>query len=454
MSESERPSRTYSLASVLLIFIAPALGGFNFGYDIGSTSYTLVQMQSDALSGVLWWHAVASSPVLQGVILSTASAGALIGSTIVFAVSDTIGRRRELQIGALLYFLGAAIEVCTRMASAWKGSWAIPLLILGRLIYGIGMGISMHAAPTYLSEMCPAQVRGAAISSKEACIVLGILTGYSIGYTFSLTVGGWAYTYACSMVSSAAMLLFSFSIPRSCRWLLLKGREEEALQSLQFVFYEGYAELEFSDMKEKHEASMTPIDDLDEPKTIWHSSYRAPLVAGLGLVVLQQITGQPSVLSYASPILQNAGLSELAPIFIAAFKLVATLAAAFTVEKFGRKKLLYIGCSLMLAALAILSIVFGKTSKLAMTAVLLSLFVYIGGYQVGFGPISWLLIGEIFPLSVRGQAVALSVQMNFLLNSLVQFVVPVLEKMVGLNVMFAIFAILTGLRYDLYSPIR
>ena len=185
------------------------------------------------------------------------------------------------------------------------------------------------------------------------------------------------------------------------------------------------------------------------------------MVAGIGLVVLQQITGQPSVLSYATGIFRDAGLSDASSILVAAFKLVATLGSASLVEKCGRKKLLYTGNALMLGALVILALSFqsggaasgaaaGATSsrKFAETLILFAMFVYIGGYQLGFGPISWAFLSECFPLSVRGQAMAVAVQMNFLFNAVVQLLVPVLEGLVGLNVTFGIFAVLTA--YSIY----
>lgn len=455
-------SSTYSIAAVALIFSVPALAGFGFGYDIGATSYAIVQLQSVEYSGVSWYNIVAQSPVWQGTIVSAASAGALAGSTLMFSIADTIGRKKELQAGAVLYLAGAALQFSAAghgMGANSSGTAAtgLTVLLLGRLVYGVGMGISMHGAPTYLAEMVPSSIRGLLVSLKEASIVTGILLGYLLGYTFSNVVGGWAWTYACSALSSIVMLGLSFFIPRSCRWLLLRGREEEALESLRFVFLQDTAVMEFEEMKRLNESTNgsnrnanNSGEDGDnhgnDEKSIWDPSRRAPLLAGVGLVVLQQVTGQPSVLSYATPIFRDAGLSDYSSVLVAAFKLVATLTAAGTVEKYGRKKLLYTGCSLMLLALTVLSVSFGRDAPGVQSMILLSMFVYIGGYQVGFGPISWLIISEVFPLSVRGQAVALAVQMNFFLNAVVQFGVPVLESAIGLNFTFGIFAILTAYR--------
>jgi MFS family permease len=158
-----------------------------------------------------------------------------------FGIADKIGRKRELQAGAVLYMTGAALQFSAGLgpyASTSSAGFGLTVLLLGRLVYGVGMGISMHGAPTYLAEMVPSDIRGLLVSLKEASIVLGILSGYVLGYAFSKTTGGWAWTYACSAVCSVVMLILSFFIPRSCRWLLLRGREEEALESLRFVFYE------------------------------------------------------------------------------------------------------------------------------------------------------------------------------------------------------------------------
>lgn len=439
-------TRTYSLTSVVLLFSVPALGGFLFGYDIGATSYVISQLRDEETSGVEWWHEVRNSPAITGIIVSAGSFGALLGSLLVFQIADVIGRRMELRVGAILYMFGAVLEV-------WSSRVGLSILIIGRLVFGIAIGITMHGAPTYLAEMGPSSIRGLLVSLKEACIVFGILIGYVVGHVYHTTVGGWKYTYAWSMVAAVSMLALTFAIPRSYRWLLLKNLDEEAMESVRFVFSESSsAEQEFAATKQSRDEQLCrisiDISDNERNKTssIWDEAYRGPMVAAVGLVILQQVTGQPSVLSYATPIFEAAMLSDYASILVAAFKLVATLIAALTVEKFGRKNLLYVGCSLMLVALIVLTSLFGKTGRMAETAILLAMFLYIGGYQCGFGPVTWLIISEVFPLNIRGQAVAFSVQVNFFLNAVVQFGVPLMESLIGLNATFGIFGLLTAYR--------
>jgi len=209
-----------------------------------------------------------------------------------------------------------------------------------------------------------------------------------------------------------------------------------------------------SSAREKHNETKTPslLSLLSDP------CVRPALRAGLGLVVLQQITGQPSVVSYAAPILARVpGLTANASVLLALFKVVATSVSVVLVETRGRKTLLTIGCSLMLVSLLVLTFAFSPPSSETTTTAaaaaatdvvgidtrsvlaLLGMFAYIAGYQIGFGPITWLMISEVFPQSVRGKAVALAVQTNFALNALVQFLVPVLRGTIGMSKTFAVF---------------
>jgi len=369
--------------------------------------------------------------------------------------------------------------------STWDASNGISVLLLGRLIYGFGCGFAMHGAPAYIGEMAPSAIRGLLVSLKEAFIVLGMVLGYTVGYIYSKTSGGWRYTYAAASPMAIAMCCGMVYLPYSARWLALKGRMEEAKASMRFVS-PNFAASELEKIKETAEKAIaTEMSDwsrLTSP-TVWPA-----LVAGVGLVFLQQVTGQPSVLYYADSIFEDVGLDMVASIGVSVFKLIATLFATFTVDNYGRKLLLYIGCSLMLGALLLLGTAFlfpytsaeecygynsvdsclstcqwstscesdcassgydddsctccGVTGINGQKAVILTaLFVYIGGYQVGFGPISWLLISEIFPLEVRGKAVSIAVVTNFFWNTLMSFFFPVEIDLIGTAATFYLYAV-------------
>jgi len=254
-----------------LVFLAPALGGFLYGYDIGATSFVLSMMLADR-DHDHWWHNFPK--VQQGLMVSCLAFGALIGSHIVLTcLATTIGRRKEIRVAATLYIVGTMFNVMSGTVLATSGSfewpprwyrseeyyayeytsmgfgWGLTTLLLGRLFYGAGVGFIMHGAPTYMAEMSPSHVRGALVSAKETVIVFGIVVGMLMGDLQSDYPANWTDLYGYSILFAVPMLALTFKIPRSKRWLLMKGYREEAKQSMQFV-YKGNVEDEFEKMAE------------------------------------------------------------------------------------------------------------------------------------------------------------------------------------------------------------
>jgi MFS family permease len=191
----------YGLA---LVFLAPALGGFLYGYDIGATSFALHTMKNDR-DYDNWWHAFPRYQ--QGLFVSSLALGALIGSHIVLVyLAQSIGRRKEIRIAATLYIVGAMLNVMSGTVLATTGvnrygfGWGLTSLLAGRLLYGAGVGFVMHGAPTYMAEMSPSQVRGALVSAKETVIVFGIIIGMLLGDFQSDYPGNWTGTcfFFCS----------------------------------------------------------------------------------------------------------------------------------------------------------------------------------------------------------------------------------------------------------------
>ena len=522
-SSSVSSSIAYYRSSILKLFLAPGLGGFLFGYDIGGTSYVILRLQQLSQGLPL---SLQDNPLKTGWFVAAPSAGALLGTAAIVyldnpskdsstttsnpqsffeqnLLSQPIGRRTELFCAGLLYLCGGFLQFESPLLFQ---NWAFAFVIVGRWIYGAGIGFAMHGGPTYLAETTPPSIRGMVVGAKEIAIVLGILSGYAMGDKLcqnnSSSINGedasdenhqWTYVYGATCIIALAMIAGSRIIPESPRYLvatntrLLLGdtvnddttqeqRDElsaQVLESLRFVWKPLAAQEEHTNLLEAQknqtqEASASSSSDSSKPSLrslLWDPKFRPALTAGLGLVLLQQITGQPSVLSYATPILAKVpGMSSSASVLLAIFKVLATSISVGLVEGYGRKTLLLVGCSMMLGALVVLVFAFQENSttsqqeeedhhEASATAgtldakslgALIGLFSYIAGYQIGFGPISWLMISEVFPQSVRGTAVALAVQLNFAGNAIVQLAVPILEQQLGMSKTFLLFGGLTA----------
>ena len=485
----------YSVIGAFMIFIFPALGGLLFGYDIGATSEVLTQLEDADYSGTTWYDYVADTSWLQGLITSTAVFGAMIGSIIMFAIADDIGRKRTLLCAGVMYLCGALIQAYSGQSN-FNTATGVGVLICGRCVYGLACGFAMHAAPAYIGEMAPFSIRGTLVALKEAFIVIGMLLGYSIGYSLQKVEGGWRWTYGCSGFMAVVMIIGVWQLPYSSRWLALKGRIEEAKASMRFVS-PNITEAEMQEVINNatiasggksttqttgtiaatEEGSVDEASPLngngtvvtnkknDEPENVDCCSYvaneytkfqqptiRAALIAGLGVVLLQQITGQPSVLYYADTLFKEIGLSGAASIGVSGFKLIMTLATTVTVDKYGRRLLLFIGCGIMLVSLILLGFMFLLPYTFGVQiSILVALFFYIGGYQIGFGPIAWLFISEVFPLEYRGKAVSMAVVTNFFFNAIMTLLFALELELIGASLTFFIYGIiLAGGMYFMY----
>ncbi|KAK7846867.1 d-xylose-proton symporter-like 2 [Quercus suber] len=386
-------SENYSVVAAILPFLFPALGGLLYGYDIGATSCATISIVSATLSGISWYDL---SSVEIGLITSGSLYGALIGSVLAFNVADFLGRRRELLAAALLYFVGALI---TALAPDF------PIMVIGRFVYGIGIGLAMHAAPMYIAETAPSKIRGRLISLKEFFIVLGMVGGYGIGSLLVDTVAGWRYMYGASTPLAVIMGIGMWWLPASPRWLLLraiqgKGNMQELRETAVGCLYRLRGPAFGDSAPEQVDEILTELAYVgDEKEATLSEMFKGKclkaLTIGAGLVLFQQITGQPSVLYYAGSILQVISLFLLGSyyLFLDDVPVVAVVAL-----------LLYVGC-----------------------------------YQLSFGPIGWLMISEIFPLRLRGRGLSIAVLVNFGANALVTFAFSPLKALLGAAILFYIF---------------
>lgn len=437
-------SENYSATAAILPFLFPALGGLLYGYDIGATSCATICLQSASSSGISWYHL---SSVEVGLVTSGSLYGALIGSILAFNVADFLGRRRELILSSLMYLVGAII-------TALAPNFAV--LVIGRTISGIGIGLAMHAAPMYIAETSPSKIRGQLISLKEFFIVLGMVVGYSIGSLLVEVVAGWRYIYAANTPIALVMGVGMWWLPSSPRWLLLcaiqgKGNMQELKESAISCLYRLRGAVIGDKASEEVDEILDELSFLGESETatigeIFQGKCLKALIIGAGLVLFQQITGQPSVLYYAPSIFQSAGFSAASDatrvsILLGLLKLFMTGAAVLAVDRLGRRPLLLGGVSGIVVSLFLLGsyyLFLGNVPAVAVVALLS----YVGSYQLSFGPIGWLMISEVFPLRLRGRGLSIAVLVNFGANALVAFAFSPLKELLGAGILFLIFGVI------------
>jgi MFS family permease len=440
-----------------LAFVFPAIGGLLFGWDIGVTSGALANLSSAVTSGTEWYDLDA---IQTGAVVSASLAGALTASALAaVSLGDKLGSKRELQLAALLYFIGS----CAQGAAP-----SLELLVAGRFAYGLGIGFAMHAAPMYVSETAPSRVRGLLISVKEGFIVGGILLGYLGCFVINGEEGGWRPLLAASAPVAAALALGMSGLPDSPRWLAQKGAGEgEVRFALQKVRGKVAVGEQFENeisliMTQSAGVKTGGIGDLFQKRNL------KPLYVGLSVVLFQQITGQPSVLCvfpnyhippndcpyktdiyfynrryYAEQVFEAAGYDSSqgagVSVILGLFKLVMTGVAVKYVDTLGRRPLLLGGVSVMTLATFVLgacssSLASGSGASIdqnTATASVVAVFMYVGAYQVSFGPIAWLLVGEIFPQRVRSAAVGAATLTNFGSNFLVSLYLPTIIEDFG-----------------------
>lgn len=447
-------------------FTTACLGGALFGLDIGSSSSVLRILGSTGFDAAQTAGdaAQALDPIQLGQIAGGSLLGAIISSTLIILIGDKdIGRKVELQISSLLFLLGTVVQSVL--------SSSIPVLLGGRILYGLGIGVAMHAAPLFIAETAPNKLRGRLVSFKEAAIVIGIVAGYAAGAYFGGS-SDWRAVWLDSAIPLEVLMIIGsfFLIPESPRWLALRNRKEEAVESLKVLQPELSVDEASSQVQEMITLSSSSVavdqstvegdtntnDALESLKEIFGSPYnRRALVIGIGLVAFQQFSGQPSVLYFANRLFEQAGLGYEAALFIGVFKLIMTFVSAYLVEnpQFGRRTLLLIGNSGV--TLSLLSLAYFYLGGNAVTdgvgsvgpsvqqySIIASMLIFVGSYQIGFGPISWLILSEIFPLRIRSTALSLGTLVNFSSNLLVTLIFEAERVLVGESLLFLQFGLI------------
>ena len=414
-----------------LIVTVAALGGLLFGYDTGVISGALLFIREV-------FHL---SATMQGLVAGIALLGATVGAAFAGVLSDRFGRRMVIMVTALIFVAGSVV-------SALAGG--VPLLLAGRVLVGLAIGVSSMLTPLYLAELAPAKSRGTMVSLNQFLITLGILVSYFVGYLLAPVTGGWRWMLAAGVVPGAVLFVGMLLLPESPRWLAGHGHQDEAELVLRRLrgatdYKAELAELR-SDLR-RETGRLARWADLLTP------AMRRPLVVGIGLAMFQQITGINTVIYFAPTIFQSAGLSSasvsiLATAGVGAVNVIMTLVAMWLIDKVGRRILLLVGLVGMVVTLCALAAAFhiGSGGNLAVLTVA-SLAAYVGCFAIGLGPVFWLLISEIFPLALRGRAMSLATVSNWGFNLLVTLTFLNLVTLFGQSGVFLLYAVLTAVAF-------
>jgi len=411
--------------NLLTVALMVALGGLLSGYDTGVISGALLYIRDD-------WQL---SDLMSGYLVSCVLVGAAIGAITNGVLADVFGRRKIILFTAVIFFIGSI--ACALAPNIY-------ILMLSRFIVGYAIGIVTFVVPLYLSEVSPEKNRGSLVSLFQLAITAGILFSYLVNASFANVPYDWRWMLLVGIIPALILGIGMWKMPDTPRWLILKGRCEEAQRVFEKIQPDKDAVQEVELIKNSlRKESKSEDKKFEFKKWMW-----APLIVGVGAMFVQQWTGINTIIYYAPTILKLAGFSTnahavFATVVIGIVNFLMTFVAIAFCDKFGRKPLLYAGLFGMGTALILLggafqfSEILGESLKwIALTSAV----VYIMCFSFSLGPIILLIVSEVFPLSMRGVGMSIAAMSNFVFNFTVTLSFLPMLKHFGESHSFWLFA--------------
>jgi len=412
---------------ILRSTIVAALGGLLFGFDTAVIAGT-----THALSALY-----RLSPGMLGITVSAALWGTIIGAMTAGIPGDKYGRRDSLRLMAVLYLVSA-------LGCGFAWSWSA--LVFFRFIGGLGIGGSSVLGPMYIAEIAPAKWRGRLVGFFQFNVVFGILLAYFSNYVigmFGLGDHEWRWKLGIAAVPAAAFLALLFSIPRSPRWLVKKGRIAEAREVLQQTGAENYEEV-LQEIVASIDAEHVQHDRLFSWK------YRRPLLLAVAIGMFNQLSGINAILYYLNDIFAFAGYSkvsaDLQAVAVGATNLLSTMLAMSLIDRVGRKKLLLIGSiGTMLCLAGVAGIFLTKSHEHLLLWLLIG---YIAFFAFSQGAVIWVYLSEVFPTRVRAKGQSLGSFSHWVMNAIISGTFPAMAAKSG-GYPFVFFAAMMALQFVL-----
>jgi SP family xylose:H+ symportor-like MFS transporter len=415
---------------IVLITLIATLGGLLFGYDTAVISGAEGSLREYFINPRHMTDVNAANS-LHGFVVASALIGCIIGGFLGGWVSSALGRKRGLIVAAALFLISGLGSAAPEFLFAKIGSGGADYIwhfVFYRIIGGVGVGLASMLSPMYIAEIAPARLRGNLVAWNQVAIIGGMLVVYFVNYFISKGGGGdewlnsvgWRYMFLSLGVPATLFLLLLFFVPETPRYLMLKNRREEAHAVLLRLGSEAEAQKEITEisasLNQHHSGKLFSFGML-------------VVVIGLLLSIFQQFIGINVVLYYAPQIFRNMGngtnAALLQTIIVGAVNLGFTVVAVLTVDKYGRKPLQIIGALVMCVSMAALGFSFLLHEQ--GLAALICMLAYIAGFAVSWGPVTWVLLSEIFPNQIRAKAMALAVAVQWVANYLVSWSFPIMN---------------------------
>ncbi|NLA15054.1 MAG: D-xylose transporter XylE [Bacteroidales bacterium] len=443
MYKKEKGSKLYLGA---ITFVA-VLGGLLFGYDTAVISGAEKALEVFFLGASDFTY----TKVWHGVTASSALIGCIIGGALSGLLATRLGRRNALLFASVLFFLSAVGSWRPEMLFFPYGKPSFSLLLAFnayRVLGGIGVGLASAICPMYIAEVAPAHMRGRLVSVNQFAIIFGMLVVYFVNYLIrmglpgdidlAMVETGWRRMFLSEAFPAATFGLLLLMVPKTPRFLVMSGNPEGALRVLTRINGENTARTILEEIKET----------VVEKRERLFSYGVTVIVIGVLLSFFQQAVGINVVLYYAPRIFENLGASgdkSMQQTVIMGFvNIVFTLVAIFTVDKLGRRPLLIIGSIGMMLGMAALSVL--SFMDVIGVAALVFIILYTASFMMSWGPVTWVLISEIFPNTIRGQAVAIAVAAQWISNFAVSSTFPSLSAWStgGAYLIYAVFSLLSA----------
>jgi len=407
------PIRKQNKTLVAVIATVAATGGLLFGFDTGVISGAIPFFQK-AFGITDSWVEIITTAGLVGAVIGAMSSG---------RIADIIGRKKVILASAIIFMIGAV----------WSGMSPGPvMLVFARLFLGIAIGVSSFAVPLYIAEISPTKSRGTLVSMFQLLITIGIMVSYLSDSAFAVPDGHpdfnscWRPMFYVGVIPALIMFVGMLFLPETPRWLISKSYEDKCREVLEKVEEPQLVEEVISKMKADLETDRKNKVDW---RLIFKKWLRVPLIIAIGIMFVQQFTGINTIIYYSPKIFLMAGFADAqaavwASVSVGVVNVAFTILSLFMIDRLGRRKLYFIGLSGMVIALLALGTCFALQATLGDSIKWLTIslvWVYIAFFAISLGPLGWLIISEVFPLSVRGIGSSIGALSNWLFNGIVAF---------------------------------